>query len=106
MLSRSTQTRHRAFDSIRVVDEPRADFSFWAEPKPTQSGFPDLIDNTFGSTLPALGRAYASRVNVPVAFECQVRSGLPTVLVHFRLWRFRTRLWRIITRQRWESRHI
>jgi len=65
---------------------------------------PDLIDNTFGSTPPALRRGYASRVNVPVAFECQVRSGLPTVLVHFRLWRFRTRLWRIITRRRWESR--
>jgi len=28
VLSRSTQTRHRAFDSIRVVDEPQADFSF------------------------------------------------------------------------------
>jgi len=37
VLSRSTQTRHRAFDSIRVVDEPRADFSFWAELKPTLS---------------------------------------------------------------------
>jgi len=37
VLSRSTQTRHRAFDSIRVVDEPQADFSFWAELKPTQS---------------------------------------------------------------------
>jgi len=37
VLSRSTQTRHRAFDSIRVVDEPQADFSFWAELKPTLS---------------------------------------------------------------------
>jgi hypothetical protein len=37
VLSRSTQTRRRAFDSIRVVDEPQADFSFWAELKPTQS---------------------------------------------------------------------
>src|SRR3974390_3167841 len=30
-------------------------------------------------------------------------QGLPTVLVHYRLWRFRTRLWRTITRQRWEK---
>ena len=81
MLSRSTQTRHRAFDSIRVMDEPQADFSFWAELKPTQ--FPDLIDNTFGLTPPALRRAYASRVNVPVAFECQVRSGLLLCLFTF-----------------------
>ena len=31
VLSRSTQTRHRAFDSVRVVVEPQAEL------KPTQS---------------------------------------------------------------------
>ena|GEM_PF-510619 len=38
-----------------------------------KSGFPDLIDNTFGSTPPALGRGYASRVNVPVRMPGALR---------------------------------